>query len=139
MTVDELLAVPDRLAALETALPARLRAIELALGRLQPAVLQVREQGTVRCLWTPPLTECEEELLPFLAAGWSNQEIALQRSVSERTIRTHVSNILSKLQTTNRTTVALWALATGKVSMEQAVVLMSKHQPHLLAEDEGCG
>jgi hypothetical protein len=50
-----------------------------------------------------------------------------------------VTNILSKLATTNRTTVALWALATGKVSMDQAVTLMAAHQPHLLAEDSECG
>jgi DNA-binding NarL/FixJ family response regulator len=137
VTLDELLAVPERLAALETALPARIRAIEMALERTQPA-RPVCEQETLRRLWTPPLTESESELLPFLAAGWSNREIANQRCVSERTIRTHVSNILTKLQTTNRTTVALWALATGKVSMERAVVLMSKHQPHLLVQEE-CG
>lgn len=131
MTLEELLAVLEWL-------PARIRALELALEHTQP-FRQVREQETQRRLWTPPLTECESELLPFLAAGWSNQEIANHRCVSERTIRTHVSNILSKLETTNRTTVALWALATGQVTMEQAVVLMSKHQPHLLAEDEACG
>jgi NarL family two-component system response regulator LiaR len=78
-------------------------------------------------------------MLPFLAAGWANQEIALHLGISERTIRTHVTNILSKLATTNRTTVALWALATGKVSMDQAVTLMAAHQPHLLAEDSECG
>lgn len=59
------------------------------------------------------LTYREVEILQLVATGMSNQEIALQLMVSERTVRTHVSNILSKLLVDNRTQAALVALENG--------------------------
>lgn len=60
-----------------------------------------------------PLTEREVEVLKLVAKGRSNQEIAKELVVSERTIGAHVSNILSKLHLANRTQAALFALRTG--------------------------
>jgi two-component system, NarL family, response regulator LiaR len=60
-----------------------------------------------------PLTEREVEVLRLVAKGMSNQEIADLLIVSERTVRTHVSNILSKLHLANRTQAALYALKEG--------------------------
>ncbi len=60
-----------------------------------------------------PLTEREVEVLRLVARGLSNQEIADDLVVSERTVRTHVSNILSKLHLANRTQAALYALKEG--------------------------
>lgn len=60
-----------------------------------------------------PLTEREVEVLKHVARGLSNDEIADTLVVSERTVRTHVSNILGKLHLANRTQAALYALREG--------------------------
>ena len=60
-----------------------------------------------------PLTEREVQVLVLVAQGMSNQEIADTLVISERTVRTHVSNILSKLHLANRTQAALYALKEG--------------------------
>lgn len=66
-----------------------------------------------------PLTDREVEVLIFLARGLSNQDIADRLVISERTVRTHVSNILSKLHLANRTQAALYALKEGLTSLEE--------------------
>jgi two-component system, NarL family, response regulator LiaR len=57
-----------------------------------------------------PLTEREMEVLQLIAQGMSNAEIARDLVIGERTVGTHVSNILSKLHLANRTQAALYAL-----------------------------
>jgi NarL family two-component system response regulator LiaR len=57
-----------------------------------------------------PLTPREIEVLRLVAEGLSNEEIARKLVVAERTVRTHVSNILGKLHLANRTQAALYAL-----------------------------
>lgn len=64
-----------------------------------------------------PLTEREVEILQYVAQGLTNDEIAEKLVVSERTVRTHVSNILAKLQLANRTQAALYALKEGLASL----------------------
>lgn len=60
-----------------------------------------------------PLTGRELEILKLVAQGLPNQEIAERLVISERTVRTHVSNILAKLHLANRTQAALYALREG--------------------------
>jgi DNA-binding NarL/FixJ family response regulator len=57
-----------------------------------------------------PLTPREREVLAQLGRGASNKEIAHELSITERTARTHVSNILGKLGLSSRTQAALWAV-----------------------------
>jgi DNA-binding NarL/FixJ family response regulator len=57
-----------------------------------------------------PLTPREKEVLAHLGKGASNKEIAYELSITERTARTHVSNILGKLGLSSRTQAALWAV-----------------------------
>jgi DNA-binding NarL/FixJ family response regulator len=59
------------------------------------------------------LTEREREILRLVAAGKANKEIAAELVISERTARTHVSNILRKLGLASRTQAALWAVREG--------------------------
>jgi NarL family two-component system response regulator LiaR len=63
------------------------------------------------------LTEREMEVLRLIARGLTNQEIAEMLGISERTVRTHVGNILGKLHLANRTQAALYALRKGLASL----------------------
>ena len=74
-------------------------------------------------LTTDPLTERELDVLRLVAKGCSNKEIALKLSVSELTVRTHVSNILGKLHLASRTQAALYALQKGISSLEDVPTL----------------
>ena len=65
-----------------------------------------------------PLTDREMEVLKLVAQGLSNQDIADQVVVSERTVRAHVSNILGKLHLANRTQAALYALRKGFATLD---------------------
>jgi NarL family two-component system response regulator LiaR len=65
-----------------------------------------------------PLTEREVEVLKLVAQGKPNQKIAETLVISERTVRTHVSNILSKLHLANRTQAALYALREGLADLD---------------------
>lgn len=67
-----------------------------------------------------PLTEREAEVLVLVARGLSNQDIADKLIISERTVRTHVSNILGKLHLANRTQAALYALKEGLTRLDDA-------------------
>ena len=62
------------------------------------------------------LTQREREVLNLVAQGKANKEIAAQLCISEKTVKTHVSNILSKLQMTDRTQAALYALRHNLVT-----------------------
>ena len=61
------------------------------------------------------LTERETEVLGLLAEGQSNKQIAATLVIGEKTVKTHVSNILSKLGVPSRTAAALHAVRTGLV------------------------
>jgi DNA-binding NarL/FixJ family response regulator len=98
------------------------RAIKAAAAgqvQLSPAAAArlVRE---VRAPEAPePLTERETEVLQLLARGNANKEIARELRIGERTVKTHVSNILTKLGVQSRTQAALYAVQSGLVAEEQ--------------------
>jgi two-component system, NarL family, response regulator LiaR len=61
------------------------------------------------------LTEREREVLTLIARGLPNKLIARDLSISEKTVKTHVSSILGKLGLTDRTQAALYAVRSGLV------------------------
>jgi DNA-binding NarL/FixJ family response regulator len=66
-----------------------------------------------------PLTERETDVLKLLAIGRANKEIARDLMIGEKTVKTHVSNILGKLGVQSRTQAALHAVRIGLVPAEQ--------------------
>ena len=65
-----------------------------------------------------PLTPREAEVLRLVAQGLENPEIAEKLVITEATVRTHVSNIMSKLHVASRTQAALYALREGIASLD---------------------
>jgi NarL family two-component system response regulator LiaR len=63
------------------------------------------------------LTERETDVLRLLAQGQSNKEIAHSLSIGDKTVKTHVSSILSKLGVLSRTQAALYAVRIGLASI----------------------
>ena len=68
---------------------------------------------------TEPLSERETEVLRQLAHGLTNRAIADNLHVSEDTIKTHVGNILSKLQLAHRTQAVVYAFKQGLISLDE--------------------
>jgi two-component system, NarL family, response regulator LiaR len=90
---------------------------------LEPSIarkvlLELSHPATQKSLTVDPLTERELDILRLVAQGCSNKEIALKLSLSELTVRTHVSNILGKLHLASRTQAALYALQKGITSLQ---------------------
>ena len=81
-----------------------MRAVSADPESREPASLPKEVQG---------LTEREREVLELIARGWTNREIAESMVISEKTVKTHVSNLLEKLNLEDRTRAAIWALKHG--------------------------
>lgn len=105
------------------ALAEAIRAVHRGEARLHPRVAQALMlqvgQGTKPS--DPPerafsLTPREAEVLALLTRGLSNKEIAAELAITETTVKTHVSHILSKLGLQDRTQAAVYALRHGLVS-----------------------
>jgi NarL family two-component system response regulator LiaR len=64
------------------------------------------------------LTERELEVLRLIAHGRANKAIALELGLSEKTVKTHVSNILGKLHVSDRTQAALYAVRERLVDLD---------------------
>ena len=100
--------------------PELLRAIRAASeGQVQlspkAAARLVRE---VRVPESPEkLTERETDVLRLVAQGLANKEIARKLDIGEKTVKTHVSNIFSKLHVVSRTQAALYAASIGLVDI----------------------
>jgi DNA-binding NarL/FixJ family response regulator len=65
------------------------------------------------------LTERETDVLRLLAEGKANKEIAQTLNIGEKTVKTHVSNVLAKLGVQSRTQAALYAARIGMVTVGQ--------------------
>jgi DNA-binding NarL/FixJ family response regulator len=106
------------------ALDAAIRAVHRGEPMLAPevaAVVMARVAGEAADATSPPrhhpdldrLTEREREVLAGLGRGLSNRQLAADLFVSEKTIKTHVSNVLAKLRVADRTQAALFAVRVG--------------------------
>ena len=80
-------------------------------------VLAELSSPSQRPLTPDPLTARELDILRLVAQGQSNKEIAEKLVIAEETVKTHVSNILSKLHLASRTQAALYALKEGIASV----------------------
>ena len=100
-----------------TELEAAVRAAYRREGTLSPAVatrvMAEVSRASASAGELDGLTPREIEVLRLLAGGRSNRALAAELYVSERTVKTHVSNILSKLRLGDRTQAALWAVRHG--------------------------
>lgn len=83
---------------------------EVAKKLMHEVVAPPKEQDSFN-----ELTEREREVLSLLGLGMSNKEIAYKISVSEKTVKAHVSSILNKLNLPGRTHAALYASKRGLV------------------------
>ncbi|MEV7198315.1 response regulator transcription factor [Streptomyces griseoluteus] len=95
------------------ALAAAIRSVHAGHILLQPEVadaLLTQEEANSSQSRGSSLTEREREVLGLIADGRSNREIARALVLSEKTVKTHVSNILMKLDLADRTQAALWAV-----------------------------
>ena len=88
--------------------------LDAAVARLLAQRLRTRREEEP----VEPLTPREKEVLAQLAKGASNKEIAYELDITERTARTHVSNILGKLGLASRTQAALYAVEHKLVDAE---------------------
>ena len=84
-------------------------------------VIQELNRPPEEPLTPDPLTEREVEILQLLAQGVENKEIARRLVLREATVRTHVSNILSKLHLANRVQATLYALRKGIATLDGGV------------------
>ncbi|MBD2100500.1 response regulator transcription factor [Leptolyngbya sp. FACHB-261] len=70
-------------------------------------------QPKIQVAFDVELTPTELKVIQFVARGMANREIAEELNVSQRTIESHVSNMLGKTGLHNRTELARWAIESG--------------------------
>ena len=101
-----------------------IRAAYRGEARLHPEIThKLMEQiahptGVTREIQAEGLTERELDVIRLVAQGCSNHEIAQKLVISQKTVKTHVSNILGKLHLEDRTQLAIYALKKGLVDSQ---------------------
>ena len=103
-----------------------IRAAKRGEVRLHPQITQKLMEQVIHQAGSKPkstrliesLTDREREIVSLVAKGQNNQAIAKSLVISEKTVKTHISNILSKLDLTDRTQLAILAIQNGLVEPE---------------------
>jgi DNA-binding NarL/FixJ family response regulator len=100
-----------------------IRAAQRGEVHLDPAAAKAltASMRTPRRTAVAALTPRERDVIVLIARGGTNRQIGKHLGVTERTARTHVSNILSKLGLASRTQAAMWAVNEGLVDVVPAV------------------
>lgn len=94
------------------ALAAAIRTVHAGQMLLSPtAVRGLMNGGTAPS--APELTPRESQVLGLIAKGQTNRQIARALGVSEKTVKTHVTNLLRRIDAADRTQAALWAVHHG--------------------------
>ena len=88
--------------------------VQLAPEAAARLMREVRAPGGMKAL-----TDRETEVLKHIAHGKTNAKIARDLYIAEKTVKTHVRNILAKLDVVGRTQAALYAARVGLVSTEE--------------------
>lgn len=83
------------------------------MSQIQAPPLAEEPKQSVAASTIEAITKREREVLTLIAQGMSNKEIASVLSIAEKTVKTHVSSILSKLNLADRTQAALFAVKHG--------------------------
>ena len=101
-----------------------IRAAYQGEARLHPEIIhrlmeQVAQQASPKHeTHLDEITDRERDVVRLVAQGRSNHEIAQELVISEKTVKTHVSNILSKLHLQDRTQLAIYAIKKGLVDSQ---------------------
>jgi len=77
---------------------------------------------------TTGLTEREQTVLRQLAQGQTNREIAEALTVTEETVKTHIGNILTKLQLARRAQAAIYAIKKGFITLDEIQLPFSQQE-----------
>jgi NarL family two-component system response regulator LiaR len=83
-------------------------------------VLQEMQEPSRQTPTPDPLTSRELEVLRLVAQGLTNRQVSEQLTVTEATVRSHVSNVLSKLHLANRVQATLYALQEGLTTLDSS-------------------
>jgi NarL family two-component system response regulator LiaR len=89
-----------------------------SINHILMRAMQQTQEPEVKTAGTPALTNREQDVLQLVAKGLTNQMIADQLQIDERTVRIHVSHILQKLGLENRTQATLYALRHGFATLD---------------------
>jgi two-component system, NarL family, response regulator LiaR len=121
-----------------------IRAAHRGEARLHPDIVRklmeqvARQAPTGQADPVAGLTQRERQVIRLVAQGKNNREIAETLVISEKTAKTHVSNILGKLGLEDRTQMAIHAIRNGLVDQDKAHPVQSKH-PRTPAHLPGAG
>ena len=89
--------------------------VQLAPEAAALLMREVRQPGAPAAQGVDALTEREIDVLKLLAQGQANKEIAVSLGIGDKTVKTHVSNVLAKLGVQSRTQAALQAARAGLI------------------------